>query len=85
MVLFASVFPTLTFRPMPSKLHFSLAESNTVLTIVSGGRVIVKLLSLVKLFDVIKRYPGQSLHQSISFRVMTLSVAQLVYEVPPQF
>ena len=42
-VLEASVSPTLTLRPMPYDGNNSLADNNTVLTVVPGGRVIVKL------------------------------------------
>ncbi len=42
-VLEASVSPTLTVRPMPLDCHKSLTDNNTVLTVVSGGRVIIKL------------------------------------------
>jgi hypothetical protein len=41
--LSASVSPTLTIRPKPSSILLSLADNNTVLTVVVVGRVIVKL------------------------------------------
>ncbi len=81
-LLFVSVSPTLTLRPIPYAETISLSVNNTVLTIVSEGRVIVKLLYLVELFDVTKRYPAQYYQKFVSPRVMTLSVAQLVYEFP---
>jgi hypothetical protein len=42
-VLVSSAFPTLTVSPIPCHSYKSLADNNTVLTVVPGGRVIVKL------------------------------------------
>ena len=44
-VLVKSAFPTLTVSPIPCHSTLSLADNNTVLTVVPGGRVIVKLPS----------------------------------------
>jgi hypothetical protein len=44
-VLVSSAFPTLTVSPIPCPSKLSLADNNTVLTVLSKGRVITKLPS----------------------------------------